>query len=64
MKKRKKNKKHKVWIIVGTQGSYVGWHFTKKEMIQTHIDHLGYIKWKEAYAKGDRAVKATLIYKS
>lgn len=57
-----KKKKEKVWIVVGVHGAYVGWHFTKKMMMQHHIDAYGYMKWKQAYDKGDRCIKAVLQY--
>lgn len=57
------NKKHKVWIILDKeQQPYVGFWFTKKDATRGHCDHLGYMKWKEAYNAGDRCVEAKLKY--
>jgi hypothetical protein len=55
-------KNEEVWIVVGKEGTYVGFWYSKKDAKQGHIDHLGYLKWKEAYANGDRLVKAKLKY--
>lgn len=58
----KKKVKEAVWIIVGVHGTYVGFWYTRRDAQQGHIDHLGYMKWSEAYAKGDRCIKAILQY--
>jgi hypothetical protein len=57
-----KRKKEIVWIVVGRYGAYIGFWYTKKDAIQGHIDDLGYMKWKQAYDKGDRVIKAILRY--
>lgn len=54
-------KAEKVWVVVGKDGeAYVDFRYTRKDMKQHHCDTLGYMSWKEASAKGDRCVQATL----
>lgn len=58
-----KAKKENVWIVTSkNHGAYVDFRFTKRDMIRHHCETLGYVKWKDAYAKGDRCVKATIKY--
>lgn len=58
-----KNTKQTVWIVIGTYGAYTDHKYTRKDMKQHHCDCFGYMSWNEAKAKGDKCVKATLIYK-
>ena len=47
------------WVIIGVHGLYVGWHYTRKDMINQHCSDLGRT-WKQCRAKGDRCIKVTL----
>lgn len=56
-------RKHKVWIVVDENRlPYVGFWFTKKDATRGHCDHLGFMKWKDAYKKGHRCIEAELKY--
>ena len=60
------------WVIVGKHGLYVGQWLTRKDAIYDHVRALygfNYFlhdaimkQWKECRAKGDRAIKATVVY--
>lgn len=49
------------WSIIGECGLYVGWHFTRKDMISQHTGDLGR-DWVECKRNGDRAIKVQITY--
>lgn len=57
---QRRRKSHEVWVVTGHSGLYVDFRYTKKDMIRHHCQSLGYITWKQAYAKGDRVIKSKL----
>ena len=47
------------WAIIGRYGLYVGWDFTRRDMIKAHCSALGK-EWNECRRDGDRCIKVRI----
>jgi hypothetical protein len=55
-------KKEIRWVIIGNCGLYTGQWLTRRDAIEQHCREIDY-SWEACRKKGDRAVKATIIWR-